>query len=168
LFRGLEGSKFSFQKDNSLHDICARIGSLIPPFLIDFLGVCPRRRKVIIILSKEHELIGQFLSYDELFEHLAGIADTEFMAVNHNAKDRDWRFIIHSPRRVTAFLSHLKDSCDAIKEALEESLPLIEICSGDYSKPLYIAQTPNVDMDYLKRRWCIDWCNIHHFLIREL
>lgn len=159
---------FVFIKTTGLHYICTRIGSLIPPFCIDFLGVCPRRRKVIIILSKDREPIGHFENYDELFEHLAGTADTEFMAVNHNAKDRDWRFTIHPPQRVAAFFLHLKDSCEAIKEALEDGLLLIEIYAGDYSKPLYIAQTPNVDVEYMKRKWCIDWCNIHHFLISEL
>ena len=123
---------------------------------------------MIIILSKNRELIGQFQSYEELFEHLAGTVDAELMAVNHNAKDRDWRFAIHPPQRVATFFSHLKDSCDAINEALEEGLSLIEIRTDDYSKPHYIAQTANVDMDYLKRKWCIDWCTFHHLLVREV
>lgn len=123
---------------------------------------------MIIILSKEGEVIGQFEGYNELFEHLAGTADSEFLAVNHNAKDHDWRFTIHPPQRVAAFFSHLKDSCEAIKETLEESLPLIEISTGDYSKPLYIAKIPNVDMDYLKRKWCLDYCIWHHLVVREV
>lgn len=111
--------------------------------------------------------MGQFQSYEELFAHLAGAVDAELMAVNHNAKDRDWRFTIHPPQRVAAFFSHLKDSCDAIKEAYEEGLSLIEICAGNYTKPQYIAQTPNVDMGYLKKRWCMDYCEFQQMGIRE-
>lgn len=119
---------------------------------------------MIIILSMNHEVIGQFQSYDELFEHLAGTADTEFIAVNYNAKERDWRFTVHSSQRVAAVFSHLKDSCEATKESLEEFLPLIEICSGNYTKPIYIAQTPNVNLKYLKKKWCLDYCTFHCLL----
>jgi len=123
---------------------------------------------VIIILSKDRELISQFENYDELFEFLAGTADTEFMAVNHNAKDREWRFTIYPPQRVEAFFSYLKDSCEVIKEAIEESLPLIEICAGNFKTPFYIALTANINMGYLKRKWCIDWCTFYHLLVGEV
>ncbi len=121
----------------------------------------------MIIVSKDGKLIGYFKDYNDLFENLIGIENTKFMAVNQNARYRDWCFTIHPPQRVAAFFSHLKDSCDAIKEAYEEGLPLIEIYSGDSSKPLYVAQTPNVDMDYLRKRWCMDYCEFQQMGIRE-
>jgi hypothetical protein len=121
----------------------------------------------MIIVSKDGKLIGYFKDYNDLFEYLAGTGNLNLTAVNQNLIDRDWSFIVHSPQLVTAFFLHLKDSREAIKEAYEESLPLIEICSGDFTKPLYIAQTPNVDMDYLKKKWCREYCVVHHLLIRE-
>lgn len=121
----------------------------------------------MLIVSKDGNLIGYFKDYNDLFEYLAGTENANLTAVNHNAKDRDWRFTIHPPQRVATIYAHLKDSCEAIKEAYEESLPLIEICSGHYSKPHYIAQTANVDMDYLKRKWCVDYCANHNFILRE-
>jgi len=121
----------------------------------------------MIIVSMDGESIGYFKDYNDLFENLIGIENTKFIAVNQNARDRDWTFAIHPPQRVAAFFAHLKDSCEAIKEACEEGSPLIEICAGDYTKPVYIVQTPNVDMDYLKKKWCVEYCGFHHLLIRE-
>jgi hypothetical protein len=46
---------------------------------------------------------------------------------------------------------------------MRERLPLVEICFGDHTKRLYIAQTSNIDMDYLKKKWC----TYHNFLVRE-
>jgi len=122
----------------------------------------------MIIVSMDGESIGYFKDYNDLFENLIGIESTKSIAVNQNARDRDWTFTIHTPQRVTAFFAHLKDSCEAIKEAFEEGLPLIEICAGDYTKPHYIAQTPNVDMDYLKKRWCVEYCTFHNVLVKEV
>ena len=122
----------------------------------------------MIIVSMDGEAIGYFKDYNDLFENLIGTENTKLIAVNQNARDRDWAFTIHPPQRITAFFAHLKDSCEAIKEAFEEGLPLVEICAGDYTKPVYIAQTPNVDMDYLKKNWCIDYCVFHHFAVREI
>jgi len=122
----------------------------------------------MIIVSVDGETISYFKDYNDLFENLTGIGNTKLIAVNQNARDRDWAFTIHPPQRITAFFAHLKDSCEAIKEAFEEDLPLIEICAGDYTKPVYITQTPNTDMDYLKKRWCVDYCAFHHLVVREI
>jgi hypothetical protein len=60
-----------------------------------------------------------------------------------------------------------KDAPTAVHEAFDENLPLIEICTGDYHNPMYIVVTPNVDIYYLKKRWCVDYCTFHHLLVRE-
>lgn len=79
----------------------------------------------------------------------------------------NWSFTIHPPRHVTAFYAHLKESCDVIKEAYEGELSLIAICTGNYWAPTYIALTPNVNLDYLKRKWCLEYCRFHHLTVRE-
>jgi hypothetical protein len=121
----------------------------------------------MIIVSMDRKNIGYFKDYNDLFENPIGVENTKFIAVDQNAIDRNWAFTIHPPQRVAAFFAHLKDSCEAIKEAFEEGLPLIEICTGDFTKPQYIAQTPNTDMDYLKKKWCLDYCNFNHFLVKK-
>ncbi len=79
----------------------------------------------------------------------------------------NWSFTIYPPKPVAALHTHSQAPCAAMQEAFEDNLPLIEICAGDYKKSLHIVLTPNVDMDYLKRRWCIDWSTFHHLLVRE-
>jgi len=140
-----------------------------PPSLnLKPVGASFGRKLMSIIVSTDGDLIGHFKDYNDLFENLIGTGNTSLTATNQNLKDKDWRFTIHPPQQIKVFFAHLKDSCEAIKEAFEESLPLIEICAGDYAKPVYIAQTPNVGIDYLKRRWCMDYCAFHHLAVREV
>ena len=43
----------------------------------------------------------------------------------------------------------------------------MELCTGDYNNPQYIAVTPNIDMDGLKKKWCLDYCAFHGLAISE-
>ena len=109
-----------------------------------------------------------FESFNELFEELTTAENSKLLDDQSDFAHMNWSFTVYPPKRVAALHAHTKDPCEAIQEAFEEKLPLIEICAGDYKKPLYIVLTPNVDMDFLKRKWCIDWCTFHHLLVREL
>ncbi len=78
-----------------------------------------------------------------------------------------WRFIASPPEEVAALYALSQKPCVAIEEAFGENLPLIEIRTGDYRAPLYIAMTPNVDMDYIKKKWCVDYCASYSLVVRE-
>lgn len=122
---------------------------------------------MVIIVSTDGKSIEFFEDYNGLFEYLSGTEHAKFIAVNQNVKDRDWNFTVYSPQQAAILYTDFKDSWEAIKEAFEERISLVEICSGDYKRPLYIAQTPNVDMDYLKKKWCVDYCVYHNLVVRE-
>lgn len=123
---------------------------------------------MIIIVPLNGKPAEQFENYDELFDYLMEIENLKLVARCPNFKHMNWSFTIYSPKHVSALYTYNKAPCIAIKEAFEESLPLIEVCTGDYKNPFYIAVTPNVNMDFLKKKWCIDYCTYHHLLVREL
>jgi len=123
---------------------------------------------MIILMPFNGKPIEHFKDYNELFDHLLAVENTKLIANNPNFKEMNWRFTIHPPRRVVAFYVHLKDTNEAIKEAYEEDLSLIEICFGDFTKPTYIALTPNTNLDYLKKKWCVEYCVFHHLVVREV
>lgn len=104
-----------------------------------------------------------FENYDALLECI--------MEIEHEKHSddtlMDWSFIVYPPKEVAAFYALNQEPCAAIQEAFEEDLSLIEICTGDYEKPSYIALTPNVDMAFLKKKWCVDYCTYHDLVVRE-
>ena len=107
---------------------------------------------MIVILPLDGTPAEHFESYDALLECIMEIEHEKYS----DDMPMDWRFTIYPLTEVAALYALSQEPCAAIEEAFEEDLPLIEICTGDYKKPLYIAMTPNVDMDYLKRKWCTD------------
>ena len=128
-------------------------------------------------ISFEEFGVCQFEDYHQLFDHITEIENdlSGYITEDESAKlvayaDRDqkyWRFTIYSPHRVSSIYTHNKDLPEAVEKAFEEQLSLIEICTGDYNNPQYIVRTPNVDVNYLKKQWCIDYCAFHNMTISE-
>ncbi len=121
---------------------------------------------MIILIPLDGKPTEQFEDYTELFECIIS-AETMKAAKRLKPQHMDWNFTTHSSKWVPILYTRSKNPSEAIKEAFEENLALIEICTGDYKKPLYIPLTPNVDMEYLKKKWCVDWCTFHHILVKE-
>ena len=109
----------------------------------------------------------QFESYNELFDYIVKIGNLKLLKRRLDQKQDDWNFTIYSPKQVSALFTHANGRHSAIREAYEEELPLIEICTGSSKHPIYVVNTPNTDIDYLKRKWCLDFCTYHDFVLRD-
>ena len=118
---------------------------------------------MIITLPLDGTPAEHFKSYDALLECIMEIEQEK----HTDDTPMDWSFMIYPPTEVVAFYALSQTPCVIIEEAFEEDLPLIEICTGDYKKPLYIAMTPNVDIVYLKKKWCKDYCTFYNLLVKE-
>ncbi|MGV8948208.1 MAG: hypothetical protein ACOH2E_02410 [Candidatus Paracaedibacter sp.] len=101
-----------------------------------------------IILDLNRTVVDQFQNFNKLFEYLITFENLKSASKDPDFKQMDWSF--------TGFSSK------------EENLPLMEICTGDYRFPLHGALTPNVDMGYWQKKWCMDWCICRNLLVREL
>jgi hypothetical protein len=123
---------------------------------------------MIEIITLDRTPAGQFDDFNDLFDCIITIENLKLVAKPPNTKQMNWSFAIHPPKRAAALYTHGDSPSEAIEEAYEEQLPLIEICAGDYKHPLYIVLTPNVAIDYLRKKWCLDWCTWHHLVLREV
>ena len=118
---------------------------------------------MITILPLDGTPAEHFKSYDALLECIMKIEHEK----HFDDTPMDWSFIVYLPEQVVPLYTLSQKPCEAIEEAFDENLPLIEICTGDYKKPLYMAMTPNIDMHYLKRKWCIDYCTYYNLVVKE-
>ena len=122
---------------------------------------------MIQILSFSGAPAEYFEDYNELFDCITTIENLKLVGKCPDFTHINWSFTIYPPKRQGSLRTPSKDAPSAIHEAADENLPLIEICTGDYYNPLYIVATLNVDMDYLKKKWCVDYCTFHHLHVRE-
>ena len=105
---------------------------------------------------------------NELFDFISDFEDS------NGSGNGSWSFAVHSPHRVFSLYNNReKGSCASpidtnLQEAYDEQLSLLEICTGNYANPQYIAITPNIDIGSLKKKWCQDYCAFHGLVIREI
>lgn len=109
----------------------------------------------------------QFEDYNQLFDYLIRMENRKLLAYFSDFKHLNWSFMIYSPKQVSSLYVYCKNPADAIREAFEDKLPLIEICTGSFQHPLYIVYTPIVDLDYLKKKWCLDYCRFHNLILKD-
>ena len=122
---------------------------------------------MIIIQPLDGTPAEHFETFDQLFECIITTEALKVATKTSNAKPMNWNFTVYPANQVGTLLSGHKKPPEAVGQAYEENLSLIEISTGDYKHPLYIVLTANVDMDYVKKKWCVDYCTWHNLLVRE-
>ena len=112
-----------------------------------------------------------FNNYDKLFDFLAQmdseIKDGKLFESYLQFEGTNWSFVTYPPDRVAALYQFAITIDPDLQEAYDEQLSLLELCTGDYNNPQYIAVTPNIDMDALKKKWCRDYCDFHGLSLCE-
>jgi len=128
---------------------------------MSFLSIHPKKGRMMMIQikTKSGKAVGMYKDYEELFEHIVEQENLKLLDKKPDFQDMYWSFMIYPPRQVPSIYTYRRSSCDAVREAFMEGLPLIEICTGDFENPRYIAMTPNTDLPYLKKQWCQDYCS---------
>lgn len=109
----------------------------------------------------------QFENYNELFDYIVAVENNTLLENQSDNKQGDWCFNIYLPTQVSVLFTHAIEQDDAIREAYEEELSLIEVCAGSYKHPVYIVSSANTDIDFLKKKWCLDYCTYHDFILRD-
>ena len=106
-----------------------------------------------------------FQNYNELFDHIVEVENLKMLQLEPDFKTMQWSFATYVPQHVAVLYAHLKDKDDAIREAFENQLPLIEICTGDFATPEYAVSTPNLNIEHLKEKWVLAYCEAHDMTV---
>ncbi|MGV8947966.1 MAG: hypothetical protein ACOH2E_01155 [Candidatus Paracaedibacter sp.] len=109
-----------------------------------------------------------FENFDQLLECIITTETLKLAEKTSNLKPMNWSFRIYPTNQVAILFAIHKKPPEVLKEALEERFHLIEICVRNDKNPLYIVLIPNVDIDYLKKKWCVDYCTYYSLVVREV
>jgi hypothetical protein len=118
-------------------------------------------------IAPQPPTIELFEDYNDLFRHIVRLENWKMLAPNPDFSTMDRSFTLYSPNQVALLLAHMKEYYLPIQEAYDQGLPLLEICRGDFGLPEYVAKTPILNMDYLKKKWVLDYSTCHEIIITE-
>lgn len=80
-----------------------------------------------------------------------------------------WSFTTFTPQQVSTIYLNMKQSqpIKILKKAYLKKLGLLEIYRGDPQKCMEVLVTPDVDIEVLKREWCLEYYNTHGYIVME-
>jgi hypothetical protein len=103
---------------------------------------------------------------DDIFNHVTG---GELLEAHPEIMKPHWGFIVYSRKNVADLNSKLKRESitPPIREAHQQQLGIIEICTGDYSNPRWVPITFRLDIGKLRKDWYLECCKIHGYTVTE-
>jgi hypothetical protein len=80
-----------------------------------------------------------------------------------------WSFLVLTPNRIAVLLSTLRKPHDPLllQEAWEKQLTVVEVCKGDFKGLKQIKVEPGVDIEVLRKEWCLDYCQANGMTLWE-
>jgi hypothetical protein len=101
----------------------------------------------------------------EFFQHIMSIENAKLLEDSPEFGNTFWSFTHYTPQRVALlFINSKKGTCSPVlTQAYEKNLGLIEICTGSFEKPVEVVVTPDVNINKLKKEWCLDYCQAHNY-----
>jgi len=114
---------------------------------------------MINIINEFNENIMKFDSYTEVCTAFHNIENCKILEdVDGEIFKNSWGFFLHDKRT----LKHLHDNLTwvppLLKEAYDREIGLIELCKGDPFNLTQILITPEVDIEKIRKAWCLDYC----------
>jgi hypothetical protein len=80
-----------------------------------------------------------------------------------------WSFLVLTPNRIAMLLSVLKKPYDLLllQEAWEKQLTIVEVCKGNFKGLKQTIVEPDVDIETLRKEWCLDYCQANGMTVIE-
>ena len=124
---------------------------------------------MIGIFNTGTQEIKMFETVEQLFNYIIMIENKKMLEDHTNFGNMAWSLKIMSAQHVRELYTHMKKSerTEALREAYEQELPLLEVCHGDFRNPARFPLTPHIDLEALKMDWCRAYCKVHQFYVIE-
>ena len=124
---------------------------------------------MIGVFNTNTQEIKMFETVEQFFNYITTIENEKMLPGHKDFGKTQWSFQIMSVHYVRELYTHTKEDkrTQALCEAYEQELPLLEICHGDFTNPARFPLTPDTDLEDLKMDWCRAYCKVHQFYLIE-
>lgn len=123
---------------------------------------------MIVIFNAKGNKLSSFQNNNELFSYIRHLENLKKLDP-HYFMNANWSFDIFTPEEVYELYHKMrKESVTEMHlKAYGHQLGLIEICEGDFENPTRIPMISDLDLDRLKKDWCLSYCKAHGYILIE-
>ena len=120
---------------------------------------------MIWVFKSDKASAGYCESYEDLFQYINEKEKLKLLE-GQTEFERPWNFTFFTHQQVSANVKQFQPT-EIVKEAQERKLGFIEICHGDLQDRIEILVTQDIDIGALKKQWCLEYCDAHHYIVVE-
>jgi len=123
---------------------------------------------MIWIFKSDRASAGFCENYEDLFQYIREKENIKSLE-DQLMFGHPWSFTTFTPQQVSTIYLNMKQSqpTKILKKAHLKKLGLLEIYWGDPQKCKEVLITSDVDIEVLKREWCLEYCNTHGYIVTE-
>jgi len=123
---------------------------------------------MIWIFKSDRASAGFCENYEDLFQYIR--EKENLKPLEGQPMGRPWSFTLFTPQQVSTIYLNMKRSrpTETLKETHLKELGLLEIYRGDLQKCKEVLVTPDVDIEALKKEWCLEYCDAHGYIVTEI
>ena len=110
-----------------------------------------------------------FEEYRDLYQYITHAESLKMFETHPDFGTSAWSFSVLSPERVARLIQTLQKDYDMMLlfEAWDRGLSMLELCEGDDQGIVQILVTPDIDVEKLRNKWCLAWCQAHGLYATE-
>ncbi len=123
---------------------------------------------MIWFFKLDRAIAGSCENYDELFQYIIRLEKLKLLE-SHEFGRPSWSFTFFPPQQVSDFYGKTKQSLRTkiAKEAYEKRSGFIVLHQGDPQNFIEILATSQMDIESIKKKWCLEYCKAHNYLVVE-
>jgi hypothetical protein len=123
---------------------------------------------MIWFFKLDRAIAGSCENYDDLFQYIIRKEKLKLLE-SHEFGRPSWSFTSFTPQQVSYFYEKTKQPSRTkiVKEAYEKESGFIVLHQGDPENFIEILATSDLDIEIIKKQWCLEYCKVHNYLVVE-
>lgn len=104
-------------------------------------------------------------NFDDLFQYISEKEKLKLLE-GQAEFEHPWNFTFFTPQQIFDNIEQFQ-STEIVKEAQKRKLGFVEIYHGDLQDRIEILATHDIDIEALKKQWCLEYCDAHQYIVIE-
>lgn len=132
---------------------------------------------MIHFLNVSHQNMGEFRNYNDLADYIHKIESSRTKLLiagldlnpSNDWEQEHWGFAVYTHEFSKTIYSAMRaPPLTGIElEAFQQGLDLVEIYYGDANNPVQIPITEDIDIESLRKDWCLAYCKAHNYTVLD-
>jgi hypothetical protein len=124
--------------------------------------------QMLLLINEQKNRVQVFHDYNGLYSHIEACEKQKISPRGNRHKAQCWVFSRHSHYRMATYQNVQAANANGAGNTQAKGWDILEIVSGNPTKPVFISLAHNLDIAPLQKNWCNQYCKAHGLNLIEI